>query len=750
MSYALLFNIAVNTIIGVAFLLAWRRDRVQLFTRDFGFGYLALVCLTLLYGMLRHVMYDSPLRSAALALAVAMLFAYLTLMLCGSARLARLEPSFRRHAPVALSLSALGLIFFMNQGVEVSMAASASAHVLAGGLACWWLWSRGTVERLIGALLLAVGAAQFIVPAWGMDALDLQVAVASLLRMTLGLALLHVSLIRSAEAAQRSQGRFVQLIEHAHQGVVIFQDAEIKYANPALLRLYGLQHHAEVHTRWRDLMSAEDREDAIDRLRRIRTGESETDTWEGRRRRTDGTPLFLRFSAWRTEWEGRPAVQEVITDETERHNAMQALLHQATHDELTGLPNRSAMFARLRELCGAPPEGGFALVLVDIDRFNLFNQAHGEAVGDEVLKALSRRMQAALHPGTELLHLGEDEFALIVPGKTDEGVRCVADNMRSLLAQPLELPGHRFFIDVSMGAACFPDTGTEPEALLRAANAAMHVAKQMPGTTMQLAEPRFAAGSGASLQAEQALRAGLQGEEFSLVYQPKVDAASGALVGFEALVRWDRPGHGRISPLDFIPAAERTGLIIPLGALILDIACRQIAEWRARFDNLVPVAVNVSPLQLLDAGFPDIVMQILERHGVPPHLLTIEITESAAVTSMSQAVEQIGMMRTQGIVFALDDFGTGFSSLSMLRSLPLQTVKIDRSLIDPLPSPDAFAVVAAICSVAKALRLDVVAEGVETEEHAQAAREAGCSALQGYLYAKPLEVPKASEWLERQ
>ncbi|TAL19944.1 MAG: EAL domain-containing protein [Aquabacterium sp.] len=749
MSYALLFNIAVNTILGVAFLMAWQRDRVQSFTRDFGLGYLALVAMTVLYGLLRHVLYTSPLRPVLLAAAVGMLFTYLILMLCGSARLAGLEPSFRRHAPVALSLSGLGLIFFLGQPIEVSMAASASAHVLAGALACWWLWSRGPVERFIGILLLIVGAAQFIVPVCGMDYFDLQVALASLLRMTLGLALLQVALIRSAEAAQRLQGRFVQLIEHSQQGVVIFQDAEVKYANPALQRLYGLQHMSELHGRWPELMTAEDREDAIARLRRLRLGESEVESWEGRRTRLDGKPLFLRFTAWRTEWEGLPAVQEVISDETERHDAMQALLHQATHDELTGLPNRSAMFTRLRELCTTPPEGGFSLTLVDIDRFNLFNQAHGAAVGDEVLKALAAVMKGALHPGTELLHLGEDEFALIVPGRTDEGVRCVADHMRALLAQPLELPGHRFFIDVSMGAACYPDTGTEPEALVRAANAAMQVAKQLPGTTMQLAEPRFAAGSGASLQAEQALRAGLQGAEFSLVYQPKVDAASGALMGFEALVRWDRPGHGRISPLDFIPAAERTGLIIPLGALILDIACRQIAEWRTRFDDVVPVAVNVSPLQLLDAGFPDIVSQTLERHRVPPHLLTIEITESAAVTSMAQAVEQIGLLRTQGIVFALDDFGTGFSSLSMLRSLPLQTVKIDRSLIDPLPSPDAFAVVAAICSVASALRLDVVAEGVETEEHARAAREAGCTALQGYLYAKPLEVDKAGEWLER-
>lgn len=348
------------------------------------------------------------------------------------------------------------------------------------------------------------------------------------------------------------------------------------------------------------------------------------------------------------------------------------------------------------------------------------------------------------------MHLGEDEFALLLPGVDDDHVlQALATEMRLLLTQPLELPEHQFFIDVSMGAARFPASATDPDALQRAAHAAMHAAKQVPGTALQLAEARFAQGSGASLEAEQALRAGLKNEEFSLVYQPKVDAASGALVGFEALVRWDRPGHGRVSPLDFIPAAERTGLIVPLGSLILDKACAQIAAWRAQHGHAVPVAVNVSPVQLLDAAFPDHVLQTLQRHGVAPELLTLEMTESAAVTSMAQAVELIGRMRERGVLFALDDFGTGFSSLSMLRGLPLATLKIDRSLIDPLPAPEAQAVVTAICSLAAALKLEVVGEGVETETHAQAALAAGCHTLQGYHFARPLEPDAAGQWLVR-
>jgi EAL domain-containing protein (putative c-di-GMP-specific phosphodiesterase class I) len=313
--------------------------------------------------------------------------------------------------------------------------------------------------------------------------------------------------------------------------------------------------------------------------------------------------------------------------------------------------------------------------------------------------------------------------------------------------QPLMTARHQFFLDVSMGIALHPATARGPEALLRAANAAMHEAKRTPGTSLQLAEERFARGSGATLESEQALRAGIKSDEFTLVYQPKVDAASGALVGFEALVRWDRPGAGRIGPAEFIPAAERTGLIGPLGNLILTLACQQIAEWRESFRRVVPVAVNVSPLQLLDPGFPDLVLRTLRHYDVPPQALSLEITEGAAVAHMDQARERIGLMRSHGIEVALDDFGTGFSSLNMLRSLPLTTVKIDRSLIDPMPAPDATAVVKAICDLAVVLRLEVVAEGVETTEHASAALSAGCRVLQGYLYARPLEPSEAARWL---
>jgi EAL domain-containing protein (putative c-di-GMP-specific phosphodiesterase class I) len=277
----------------------------------------------------------------------------------------------------------------------------------------------------------------------------------------------------------------------------------------------------------------------------------------------------------------------------------------------------------------------------------------------------------------------------------------------------------------------------------------MHEAKRLPGLSVRMAEAGFERGSGASLQAEQALRAGLHNEEFVLVYQPKMAALQGRVTGFEALVRWQRPGGGLVSPADFIPAAERTGMIGALGALILDKACAQIAAWLAAGEPVVPVAVNVSPLQLLDPDFASLVARAMAVHRVPAWALTIEITETAAATHLEAARERIAEFGALGLKVALDDFGAGVSSLNILRSLPLQTVKIDRLLIDPMPAADAVAVVRAVCQLARALRLSVVAEGVETPDHADAATAAGCDELQGYHFSRPLPSAEAMAWLRR-
>lgn len=743
-------NVAICLAFGVALLLAWRRDRSQAFLRMVGLAFLLHAALTPAYLLMTGD--DAAWRLAGLLAIVAVALFSSGLIAMGVSHLADRPFSRRqqRAGAVLLALAGLGLL---PLGSPYALALPALVNLLVGIAAAAWLWGRGGAERLSGLLLVLLSFNQFQIFLFGEAMVERQSLVGAMLRMGIGLALLHAAGRRSAEASLQARERFTRLTEHSHQGVAVIRGEQMLYANPAMLRIYGLNSLEEVRTLWRDAtMPAAERAAGRERHRQLIAGEIEQANWSGQRFRFDGTPIRLRFSAWRVDWDGQSAEQVVISDETAQHDATAALLHQATHDELTGLPNRSALLARLRELCASGT--GFALLLLDVDRFKLFNEAHGHLVGDDVLRVLALRLDETLRGRAETMRLGEDEFALLAPADDSEhSAREVAQRVRELLAQPLVLPGHEFFLDVSMGVALHPAHGRGAEALLRAANAAMHEAKHVPGTSLQFAEERFERGSGATLLAEQALRAGLKNEEFSLVYQPKVEIRSAArppvLVGFEALVRWDRPGIGRIGPLQFVPAAERTGLIRELGKLILELACAQLERWRAEYGHGVPVAVNVSPLQLLDPGFTDDVLQALRRHGVPHSLLSLEITESVAVTHMEQARGRIALLRSHGIEVALDDFGTGFSSLNMLRSLPLRTVKIDRTLIEPLPAPDATAVVKAICDLAATLDLDVIAEGVETPAQSEAVRAAGCHVMQGYLYARPLAPAEAARWLDR-
>lgn len=744
-------NVAICLAFGIALLLAWQRDRSQAFLRMVGLAFLLHAALPPAYLALTQGAGGAARLAGLLALTAAGLFSA-GLLAMGVSYLADrpFTPRQQRAGAVVLAVCGLALL---PLGSPYALVLPALGHLLVGIAAAAWLWPRGGAERLSGLLLVLLSLNQFQIFVIGEAAAPQQSFAGAMLRMGIGLALLHAAGRRSAEVSLQARERFTRLTEHSHQGVAVVRGEEVLYANPAMLRIYGLNSLEEAHALWRDAtMPSAERAAGRERHRQLVEGEVEQFNWSGQRFRFDGTPIRLRFSAWRIDWDGRPAEQLVISDETAQHDATTALLHQATHDELTGLPNRSALLARLRELCANGT--GYALLLLDVDRFKLFNEAHGHPVGDDVLRVLALRLEESLRGRAETMRLGEDEFALLAPADNSEhSAREVARRVRELLAQPLVLPGHEFFLDVSMGVALHPAHGRGAEALLRAANAAMHEAKRVPGTSLQFAEERFERGSGATLLAEQALRAGLKNEEFSLVYQPKVEIRSAArppvLVGFEALVRWDRPGIGRIGPLQFVPAAERTGLIRELGKLILELACAQLERWRAEYGHGVPVAVNVSPLQLLDPDFTDDVLQALRRHGVPHSLLSLEITESVAVTHMEQARGRIALLRSHGIEVALDDFGTGFSSLNMLRSLPLRTVKIDRTLIEPMPAPDATAVVKAICDLAATLDLDVIAEGVETLAQSEAVRAAGCNVMQGYLYARPLAPAEAARWLDR-
>ncbi|MCP5285100.1 MAG: EAL domain-containing protein [Burkholderiaceae bacterium] len=742
MAHALVLSSTVSLLVGLALLLAWRREPALRFPLHLGAAFLWQAAAPLGFALWR-----SPVQAvhlAGLALLLVSGAAALTSLVMGCAGLAGRDLG-RMGRWLFLGLL-VGLGALLGRGVHLPMLASALLHVVAGALATRWLWHGGLTDRLVGLLIVALGASQLITVFGGLATAEWQATVTAVVRLALGLCLIDAAMRRIARRAQSAQERFARLIERSHQGLGIMRGETVLYMNPAACRIYGVRDVGEFASRWRDAtIPSSDRAAARERHRRLMSGEAEQEDWEADRQRVDGTPLRLRFSAWRVDWDGEPAEQIVISDITGEHNALRQRLHQATHDELTGLPNRSALLQRLREL--TPQGRPFALLVLDIDRFALVNDAHGPSVGDEMLRALARRLQSLRQHTTAVKRLGEDEFALLVEADDPQAAAsALVAALREALARPLAAAGQAFHVDVSVGIALHPQHATDPERLLRAATAAMHEAKRVPGTAVQWAEERFERGSGASLAAEQALRSGIEREEFFLVYQPKVAAGDGRLLGFEALVRWQRGGQ-TVSPADFVPAAERTGLIGALGRLVLGLACRQQAKWRAQGRRLLPVAVNVSRWQLHDGGFAAEVQRQLTEHGLSPADLIVEITETAAMTDLDAIRDQLLALHRLGVRLSLDDFGSGLSSLTTLRALPLAEVKLDRGLVEPLPLADAKAVVQAVCALAAALKLGVVAEGVETPEQVAAASSCGCAALQGFLFARPLDADAAGGWL---
>ncbi len=747
--YSLWVNTVVGLAMGAALLWVWHVHRTQLFTRDLGAAQVVQSMVPVGY-LLSHTG-GSLWALPGMSMAVFGQIGSIALMLRGSSRLTGWAVSRLEWGGLLGLLVVAGLWVPLFNDPLIAVWASPFLMTLAGVVVTRGLRRSVGPDRLIGPLLVLLGLNQLCFALWGQAALVFQANAGALLRLGLGLALVYATLGRTMAESKHLRERFEQLVERSHQGILVLAGPHVRYANPALLAMYGFEHLSEMSMA--GLLQGVRREEVDEvraRYRQIENGSVDDVHWEGLRHRKDGSSVWLRFSGWRTLWGDAPAIQILVTDQTDRRDATQALLYQATHDELTGLPNRSALLQRLRQRCVALPERpGFGLVLLGVDRFKLFNEAHGHSLGDEVLKALATAVERELGQGCELMRLGADEFAFLAQSYQDEdSAASMARRVQQMLLQPLELPQRNFFIDVSMGIALYPQHAQDAEALLRAANAAMHAAKRTPGTSVALAEARFERGSSDVLEQEQALRIGIEQREFSLHYQPKVDAHTGHLTSFEALARWHRPGVGWVSPVEFIAVAERTGLIAELGLLLLTLACEQVALWRQQFASVVPVAVNVSPLQMLDGGFPVLVERLLRQYGIPARSITLEITESAAVADIDLVRLQMQQLREMGIVVALDDFGTGFSSLYMLRSLPLQSVKIDRGLIEPLPAPDAAAVVRAICQLALALRLDVVAEGIETPVQAEIARMSGCHELQGNLFAYPLSPTEAAQWME--
>jgi len=418
------------------------------------------------------------------------------------------------------------------------------------------------------------------------------------------------------------------------------------------------------------------------------------------------------------------------------------LEHAATHDSLTGLPNRLLLARTLDESIEKSTAGAhrFAVMLIDIDRFKEINDSLGHLAGDELLCTLSARIRSNVCAGDTMARLGGDEFVVVVDDLRDSSqATLVAARVQKAIAQPMTLCGITVHVSASIGIAMFPEDGADSSTLLQRADAAMYHVKNNGRCGCQLYSSEIRTPSRERLRVDDALRRALTNREFELYYQPKVDVRTGRIEGAEALIRWRHPERGLVSPADFIPLAEETGLIVPIGEWALREAARQARDWQRSRVGTVRVAVNVSAKQFEARNFAEGVSRIVLESGLDPGLLELELTESAVMRDPESSISALRRLTQQGIGIALDDFGTGYSSLSHLRRLPLTKLKIDRSFIQDLGvDPGCAQIVRAIVSLGHNLHLQVVAEGVETAQQLQFVRDAGCDKYQGYYCSRPV------------
>ncbi|GAA3534960.1 putative bifunctional diguanylate cyclase/phosphodiesterase [Zobellella aerophila] len=435
--------------------------------------------------------------------------------------------------------------------------------------------------------------------------------------------------------------------------------------------------------------------------------------------------------------------------------ATDTLSYQATHDALTGLPNRLLLQDRLAHAISVAQRKGsrVAVIFLDLDRFKDVNDSLGHGAGDALLKIASTRLTASVREVDTVARISGDEFALVLEeiAGEDASVMEVAQRIATTLRSPCTIAGQELMITGSMGISLYPRDGGSVEQLLICADMAMYVAKDKGRNTVQPYRPEMNADHSQRLKLGQELRHALQREELELFYQPQVDLEQERIIGVEALLRWRHPQRGLVAPGDFIPLAEDTGLIVPIGEWVLTTACRQAMIWQELGLPPLKMAVNLSARQFQQPGLIDQVAGALTQTGLSAEYLDLELTESLLMRDVASAIEAMEALRTLGVRLSIDDFGTGYSSLSYLQRFPVSQLKIDGAFVRNLPAQSgAAAIVRAIIAMSKSLQLRVVAEGIETEEQLAFLRTHQCEQGQGYYFSRPLPADDITALLQRQ
>jgi diguanylate cyclase (GGDEF)-like protein/PAS domain S-box-containing protein len=555
------------------------------------------------------------------------------------------------------------------------------------------------------------------------------------------------------EALKESEERYRILFQRSVAGVFRSTlEGQLLDCNDAFLGIFGWDSREELLSQHAPglLSDPEERSDLLARLRK----EGSVQNRELALRRKDGQPIWVLENVSLVP--GRPGEPELLVgtvlDITDRKRAQEAMVHQAFHDELTGLPNRRLFEDRLSLAIGYAnrSQKGLAVLYLDLDQFKQVNDALGHGVGDWLLKAFTERLEARIRQGDTIARMGGDEFAILLPiVEGAENAAALAKDLLHSFEKPMLALGHELFVTASIGIALFPIDGTDGETLLKNADNAMYRAKALGRNTIQLCTPELNRQAMERLALERDLRHAHARGEFDVHYQPFYATTSERIVGVEALLRWQRAGHGFVPPEEFVPVAEETRLIFQIGEWVLQTACRVVRAWKDMGFPELRAAVNVSRRQFHEPGLAETVARALEKTRLEPGSLDVEISESTAMYDPDRTLEVLESLRKLGIGLAMDDFGRGPSSLRYLSRLPIHRLKIGRSFITGMTEQREIAVIVdTVIAMAHSLGLKVIAEGVESDAQFSFLKDRGCDEVQGYWLTQPLPAAAVERMLK--
>ncbi|WP_305984856.1 EAL domain-containing protein [Roseibium sp. MMSF_3544] len=549
------------------------------------------------------------------------------------------------------------------------------------------------------------------------------------------------------ESVHRTNAQFRDLIDGSLQGVVVHAEQKILYVNRVMFEMLGYDADRPELLIGQPIWSiySPTEQDRLRNYHRLRTqGEVVPTVYEVQGQTEGGDQIWLEQHVRMTTWDGRAAFYVTILDVTERKEQEKLIEHRSNYDLLTKLPNRNLFLDRLKQAITQTEktEGMAALMVVDMDRFKTINDTFGHGFGDRIIKTVGDRIEAIVKWNETVARLGGDEFAIILPDAEDEWeIEHRAQTVLEEISQKIESDhGKDLFLTASIGITVYPFDGKDQDALLRQADAAMYQAKSDGGNKFRFFSRHMNERAVRILQLETALRDAIENETLEIFIQPVIDYVSGTIYGCEALARWHDAELGDVPPAEFIPIAEESGLIIPLGKLVLRKACEFHADCLARGLDVKSISVNISPRQCREDGFINSIQAILEETGMDPKNLRLEMTESVMFEDERiNPVALLNAIKSLGVKISLDDFGTGYSSLSYLKRLPIDILKIDRSFIMDLEKdPDDQALVEAIISMAGKLGVRVICEGAETRQQCDILAKLGCRLIQGFYLARPM------------